>query len=368
MLDPTGAVGTQAVPAPVDSSEVFFMNPPYKLITKRLRASTAAALLVATVLSTGMSRAQSAQMVDPNRVVLVINGEEVKGAEYYRRMEYLSGIGTRSGNNFVEMPPGFITIQHLIDERMTFALAKDKGVYPTDAEVDAEINLRQQDNPKMLETYIAAGGNIEELKYQIRVQLAEFKIATFGITKTDAEVELFYKDHPDLYKTPKMLKLRLIAVGTSDDTKVVDQELAAGKPFATVAKEKSVDVTKAIGGEYGTIPEYKLATVAKDALTGVKIGQSTVWLSTAQDGGQGTYLKFLLEDVIPEAKQPLDARLKRIVRRQLMLDAGRVKNGSATKELDLLRAKAKIDIKQPEFAEAYKKFLEAYLKQKGITQ
>jgi hypothetical protein len=307
-------------------------------------------------------------MIDPNRIVLVINGEEIKGAEYYRRMEYLSGVGTRSGNNFVEMPPGFITIQHLIDERMTFALAKDKGVYPTDAEVDAEIQLREQDNPKLLQTFMDAGGNMDELRYQIRVQLAEFKIATFGITKTDAEVEMFYKEHQELYKTPKLLKLRVIAVSSADDMKAVDQDLAGGKDFASVAKDKSVDVTKAIGGEFGTIPQYKLATVTQDALKDVKIGQTTAWLSSTPEGGTKTFLKFLLEDVIPEKLQPLDSKLKRSVRRQMMLDAGHVRNTTTLKELDQLRAKAKIDIKQPEFAEAYKKFIDAYLKEKGITQ
>ena len=54
-------------------------------------------------------------MVDPNRVVLVINGEEIKGAEYYRRMEYLPGVGSQMGASFSDFPPGFLTIQQLIN-------------------------------------------------------------------------------------------------------------------------------------------------------------------------------------------------------------------------------------------------------------
>ena len=328
-------------------------------------AASALLVLFATV---ARVQAQTPSMVDPNRIVMVVNGEEIKGAEYYRRMEYLQGVGTRVGNNFNELPPGFITIQQLINERLTFALAKEKGAFPSDEEVDAEIKIRQADNPKMLESWMAAGGNMDELRYQLRVQLAQFKIQTFGITKTDVEVEQFYKDHPDLYTTPKQLRLRLIAVASSDDTKTVDQDLTAGKDFASVAKERSVDVTKQIGGEYGTIPEYNLSTTAKDALAVTKIGQTTKWLTTAPEGGKGTYLKFLLEDIIPAKKLDLDNTLRRTIRRTLMLDAGKVKNTTIPKELDALRAKFKVDIKQPEFADAYQKFLTAYLKQKGITQ
>ena len=321
-------------------------------------------------ISTG-ARAQSITnaLVDPNRIVMIINGEEIKGGEYYRRMEFLPGVGARSGNNFSEFPPGFLTIQKLIDERITLALAKEKGVYPSDAEVDAEIKLRQEDNPKMLEDWMSSGGNIDELRYQVRVQVATFNVETFGITKTDVEVEDFYQKHPDLYTIPKQLKLRIIAVASPDDTKLVDQDLAAGKDFASVAKERSMDpVTKTIGGEFGTIPEYKLSTASKDALTSVKIGQTTKWLTTSPDGGQGTYLKYYLEDIIPAKKLDLDARLKRQIRRKMMLDLGHIKNTTIAKELDTLRAKAKIDIKSPEFADAYQRYLKAYLQERGISQ
>lgn len=320
-----------------------------------------------TALGQAQAPNQPAQMVDPNRVVLVINGEEIKGAEYYRRMEYLENVGIRIGNSFSELPPGFITIQKLINERLTFALAKDKGVYPSDQEVDEEIKIRQSDNPKMLNQWIAGGGNIDDLKYKLRVQIAEFKLQTFGITITDSEVEDHYNKNPELYTTPKQLKLRLIAVRNSDDTKVVDQDLAAGKAFSDEATQKSIDISKTIGGEYGTIPEYKLDPAAKDALRAIKIGQTSKWLTTTPSGGNGTFLKFLLEDIIPPKKLELDASLKRQIRRQMMMDKGTVKNPDVGKELDQVRVKANIDIKQPEFADAYKKFLATYVKERGIS-
>ncbi len=250
-----------------------------------------------------------AQMVDANRVVLVFNGEEIRGAEYYRRMEYLDDVGMVVGKQFKVAPPGFLTIQKLINERLAFGLAKEKGVYPTDAEVQDEMNIRLAENPKMLEEWVGGGGNIDELKYQVRLQIAQFKLQTFGITVTDSEVEDQYNNHPDIYTTPKRLKLRLIAVGSSDDTKAVDQDLAAGKDFAAEAKDKSIDISKSIGGEQGTVDEDSLDPVARDAISAIKIGQTTKWLSTTPHGGSGTYLKFYLEDVIPAKKLELDDKL-----------------------------------------------------------
>jgi len=122
-----------------------------------------------------------------------------------------------------------------------------------------------------------------------------------------------------------------------------------------------------VGGEYGTVPVYRLDTDTQKALADIKIGQTTKWFTTNPAGGNGVYLKFFLEDVLPEKKMELDATLRRVIRRQLMVDKGRVKNPNITKELDALRIKAKIDIKQPEFADAYQKFMKVYLQQHGST-
>src|SRR5471030_1100048 len=101
-----------------------------------MRNSIFAAAMLATCWAAGSAQAlaqdPAVKMVDPGRVVAVVNGDEIKGAEYYRRMEYLEGVGIRLGNQFAEFPPGFLAIQKIIDERLTFQLAKSKGVYPTD--------------------------------------------------------------------------------------------------------------------------------------------------------------------------------------------------------------------------------------------
>ena len=67
-----------------------------------------------SLLALALTACAAYAQVDANRTVAVVNGEEIKGGEYYHRMEYLSGVG-RIGNNGVnEFPPGFMTIEQLI--------------------------------------------------------------------------------------------------------------------------------------------------------------------------------------------------------------------------------------------------------------
>jgi parvulin-like peptidyl-prolyl isomerase len=301
--------------------------------------------------------------VDPARIVVTVNGDEIKGGEYYRRMEFLPGVAKPMGRSYAEFPPGFLTIEQLITERLVFQLAKQKGVTPTEIEVDAELKSRTDDNPNYLKDWAATGRSQEELKYQIRYELAQFKIQTFGVTITNQEVDNHYKSAIAQYTLPKRAKLRVVVVQTEADRDAVDTALKGGKSFAEVAKQYSKDVSRGAGGEYGTVPYGFLNTPVRTAVEATTIGKNTAWITTETDG-KPTYLKFHLEDVVKEEKIPLDDKLRRNIRRRLMIDKGTNKNNIQT-EMMAIRQKAKIDIKQPEFADAYRKFIDAYLKQGG---
>lgn len=297
--------------------------------------------------------------IDPTRTVVTINGEEVKGAEYYRRMEYLPGVGKQANGTLAEFPPGFLTIEQLITERLVMQLAKEKNLMPTDAEVQQEITWAVEENPKLLEDWLASGRNRTELEYQTKFSLAQFKILTQGITITDQQVEQFYKDNPTLFTLPKRVQLRVIAVTTDAEKSAVDADLKAKKPFADVAKTRSQDVSRSVGGDYGTTPMENLGAMVQDAINKRAADGTTDWISS-----NGTWIKFFVEKVVPEEKIPLDAKLKRRIRKQRMADNGNVKN-DVKKMMSDMRARAKIDIKQKEFADAYKTFVESYLRGGG---
>jgi len=305
--------------------------------------------------------------VDPNRVVATVNGVQIKGGEYYHRMEFLPGVGRNLGDRFAEFPPGFLTLEQLITEKLIYQLAKEKDVMPTDADVQDELNYRLSRNPLLKEQWAATGQTEADLTNGIKFDLAQFNILTAGITVTDQEAEKHYKDYPTDFTTPTQYTLRVIVVRNATDADIVDKELAAGKAFADVAKAHSADLTAGRGGEYGTVPSERLSDQVRMALQSMKDGETTPWFSASNNSGPGADVakfKFLLEKTTPPKLLPLTPDLKRGIRQQMMMDLGKTKN-PIKEELDALRAKATIDITEKGFAEAYKKFVDAYLKASG---
>lgn len=303
--------------------------------------------------------AHAAAQVDLTSTIVVINGEEIKGSEYYRRMEFLPGVGKQLGNGFAEFPPGLLTIEQLVTERLILQLAKEKGVVPTAAEIKDEIAFEIANNPNYQKNFLETGQSLAELDYQTKVRLAQFRLLTFGITVTDAEVTEFYSKNSSIYSTPKMVTLKVIAVDTEDKAKAVDTDLAAGKSFNDVAKARSLDVTAATGGEFGRRPYFDLAEIVRGELDKIKVGGITDWIV-----GDKTRVKFMLVAADPEKARPLDATLKKIIRKEIMITRGSIKN-NVRQEMIVMRKKAQITITQKEFDEAYKKFIDVIIRDGG---
>lgn len=294
----------------------------------------------------------AAGQVDNNRVVAVVNGEQILGAEYYRRMEFLPAVGRRVGNQIFEYPPGLLTIEQLITERLILQLAREKGVYPTDAEVQHEIQVAISEQSNLMQNWLDSGRNQAELQYLFRVQVAQFKLQTAGVNITDQEVENFYKENPPLFTTPRRAKLRIIATRDASKRAVVDQALASGRPFADVAREHSEDVSRAVGGEFGQVALNALTEPMRNAINAVRIGQTTEWVTSGS-----TYMKFLVENISPEEVKPLDDQLRRAIRRRMMIDRGAVRN-NWQRDLMELRRRAVVEIRQPEFARLYQQLVQ----------
>ena len=304
-------------------------------------------LAAAIVATTAMAQS------DLNRTVAVVNGEEIKGPEYYRRMEYLPGVGKMVGNSFATAPPGFLTLDQLINERLLLQLAREKGVFPSDAEVQAEIKLATDANPKFIEQYVASGGTQADLEYQVRLELARYKVQTRGVVVTDAEVDQFYKANPTQFTIPKTVELRVITVETDAAKAAVDADLRAGKAFEDVARDKSIDISKATGGRISPRPLESLDPDSKAAVEKVKVGQTTEWVPT-----RGLYTKIFFEKANPQKVLPLDARMRTTIRRNMMMDRGKVKpENDLGKMMSNMRAKAKIDIKDKDFAATFQRMM-----------
>ncbi|MBL8088158.1 MAG: peptidyl-prolyl cis-trans isomerase [Chthonomonas sp.] len=293
--------------------------------------------------------------IDPNRVLVTVNGEPIKAAEYFSRMEYLPGVGRMlpDGKTWEESPPGVLTLQLLIEERVIMLCAKENGVTPSAAEIDAQYQRKVGRNPEYLKKWLAMGLTEADLKYQAQLEVAQFKLVTKGINVTDQEVERHYKTYISSYTVPRTMKLSVLVVSDENKPKAT-ADLAAGKAFADVVKAYSEDLTRAKGGALGDVPVEEFAEPVQKALDSVKIGQQTDWIK-----GDNKWIKFNKEGVTPERVLPLDDTLKADIRRGLMIDRGNVKNDLA-KMLSETRKKVVIQMVDTQFKSELQKLIDRY--------
>jgi parvulin-like peptidyl-prolyl isomerase len=317
-------------------------------------------LFPALLFAVAASPAFAQNALDPNRTVATVNGEEIKAAEYYRRVEWFR---PDPQSALAGLPVGFQVLRQMISERMIVQLAKSKGVAPSAPQIDARLAELYSENPNLKAQLASAGRSEDEIRADLRNQEAQFNLMTAGITVTDLEVEKHYKDNPSEFKEPARYKLRILAVGDDATQNAVDAALKAGKPFADVAKQYSLDVTtKARGGEYGDVPETALSDESRSAVVITPVGSTTAWVrgpKNAQGEQSNARIKFFVEGITPAKTVPLDASLKNRLRRRLMLDRGSVKNKTSVgKELETATQAAKVTIAEPQFQQLYSQLLD----------
>jgi foldase protein PrsA len=328
-------------------------------------------LKVYSVIALALAAVASYAQVDPAKTVLVINGDDIKGSEYYRRMEFLPDVGrVLEGGHVAVYPPGFLTIVQLINEHLVLQLAKQKGLIPTDQEIDNTLSETEASDPNFKSSWINSGRTETELRDQVRFQLIQFKLSTEGITVGDQEVADFYHKTsiPGLTTVPRSVKMKLIAVRDDAAMKQVDADLAAGKSFADVARQESADATSANGGELGTVSIDDLPKEVAYAIDHTTQGQVTNWVDVqigkSSDGNTPlvAHVKYSIESKEQEKHFDYNEALKGRLRRYLMLTKGKVKN-DVEAELSALRKSSKINISSPEFAKMYELFMKEFFRE-----
>jgi parvulin-like peptidyl-prolyl isomerase len=306
-----------------------------------------------TLLILTIAAATAQAQVDPNRVIVTVNGAPIVGRDYYRRMETQPGLGTPTTDmKFVQVYPGYLTLRFLIEEELIVQLAKSQGVAPTDAQVDAELAAKKLRNPEQFNSLAQFGMAEQEMKRRILVDMSEFNVLTKGVTITDFEVEKYYKDNPTKFRLPKRYQLRMIRVGSEDAKKDVDAALAGGEKFEDVAARLSNDMTKLDGGRLGIFAEEDMLPATRTVISATAKGKVSAWIEQ-----NSQFAKFLVEDILQETIIPLDEGLKAAIREQLMTERGQARNNLPQMMQDF-RKKAVLEFGDYPFKEEIKRHFE----------
>ena len=283
--------------------------------------------------------------------VLIINGENISDTEYHRELELLPGPIGIIRSEFTRQPLGVMALEKMIQDRILLQLAKKQNVSPAQEQIQDLLKERLAANPKLLQELAKFGYTQKDFEKELKLELAEYNLITRGVKVTNEDITKYYNDNPKQFSTPVRYKFKIIMVRDDAGKATVDKELSEKKDFSEVATKHSVDSSKDNGGSVAPFPADMLPDHMKKVFENLKPGEVSEWAQ-----GNGVNVKFLLEETLPESKQPLDTVLKKELERRLMIERGRAKN-DLTRELKELGEKSKIEYKGKLFSSELMRYI-----------
>jgi peptidyl-prolyl cis-trans isomerase C len=213
-------------------------------------SSRAMRLAAVTALGFGLlaGTAFTSRALAQDGAVATINGAEITEADLTAAMEEFE----QQLGRVPEAERKKVTLERIIDMRVIAQAAAKEGL---------------DKDPTVLR-------RLESIRIQLLT--SEYVRKKVEAAITDADLKARYDKEMAAYTAPEEVKASHILVETKEQADEVMKELAAGKAFADIAKEKSIDPgSKENGGDLGyfqrgqMVPEFELAAFAleKGAVT-----------------------------------------------------------------------------------------------------
>jgi len=252
-------------------------------------------------------------------VVATVNGTPITQDEFLRYLMLKPTVEVRSNKGAVEAPVafplGFQALNDLVKQKLVVQMAKQEGVYPTDADIAKEIQFRLDGDPNFVKNLNSQGLDMQMIKDALAVEMARDNMIGKGITVTDADIDQFKKDHPQDFMQPAMLNLQWILVKTPEAKKEVDDQLSRGQPFDQVAMQLSVvQNAKESHGAYPNSIESQIPKEILDVTKNIQPLHASDWLPGSNNSG---YAKFYVVSRTPAKPVEMTDHVKELVRRQI---------------------------------------------------
>ena len=295
-------------------------------------------------------------VINGTNAVATVNGDAITQQKFFTQLQ-----------NYVPpqqspqpQPAGQVVLRQMIAASLVEQLAKEQGVEPTSAEVDALYSTFQavqaaQSVKPFDQLLQESGQTADDIKdTRLRPQIAEIKLLAKGQPAvTDADVSAFYAGHKDQYTKPDRAHVRRIVLADGAAAKRIAGQIQKGQPFDSFASQ-SLDRSFP-GGDVPVwvnldslpnaqqVPGPMIQMIAKAAPNGV-VGPYAF---------HGVYWIVQVVDKKPKEVVPLD-QVKDSIRFALMArKAGQdpQRRQQVSQQLRDFQAKAKITIPDPRYAQ-----------------
>jgi len=290
-----------------------------------------------------------------------VNDKEISRAEYYKLLERMA-VPLTQGENPVREPTtgrlireqaGYLALRMLVDRQIILEMAEKEKVMPTDEEITKELE-RQKKLPGFNERLKTLGYTQDDLKQDIKVELAAFKLLTKGITVSDDEVKKAYQQKIQQFTVPAQVQVGLILLDNRKKLQEVQAQLNRGVDFHAVALQHSIrlpNMPQVAGGVWlrETDETFKQLPALWQTLQKTPVGSTTqpqpLKLPTPEGKVVDGWVIFKVLDKKERQVRPLDV-VKEDLRRILMQAKSKRQLG---RELMQMRAQAKVSFEIPRF-------------------
>lgn len=236
-------------------------------------------------------------------VIARINDQIITRSEYERALQGLQGEAKQTNMSPADFEDRRANmLRDMIDQQILLSKGKELGI-TGDAETMRQLDeLRKQNHLDSMEQLQKAaesqGISYEDFKRSIRDRVITQSVVRQEVGRrinmTQAQEQVYYDAHKNEFQTPEQIHLSEILVATPDgatDAQVADAQakadaaaakLAAGTPFAELAKTASSGPTASAGGDLGDFKRGTLGQVLEDATFSLPAGGVTKPIRTRQ--------------------------------------------------------------------------------------
>jgi peptidyl-prolyl cis-trans isomerase C len=222
-------------------------------------------------------------------------------------------------------------LENLIERELLFQQAQRRNIRAHDKWVEAAFAdlKRQLERVSSLETYLAESGMTQnQLKTRLTKGVVVERLMRQETLRTtavsEAEMQAFYRDHPELFAASDTIRARHILISPKDASngaqaealqkiQMLQNRVAQGEDFAILALEYSNCPSRANAGDIGYLKREQMVTPFAEAVFALAPGQVSDVVVTRF----GYHLIKLLERIAADPPNFWEARdeIERVLRR-----------------------------------------------------
>ncbi len=214
-------------------------------------------------------------------VAAIVNGVEITRDEFMQRLWiYIQSNESQmrkvaawqkaeeTKDEFVQRFIPFVgegVLEIMIIEIIIQQKAKEQNIVVNSEEIDKKIDELKVTSQKLSEV----GMTIEELRWQVELQILTEKIVASKVTVTEQEIRDYFSRNRTRFAKLEEVRASHILVRTEEEAKVILSQLKAGADFVELARMESIDPgTKDKAGDLGffslgkMIPDFEKAAFA----------------------------------------------------------------------------------------------------------